>query len=252
MESSGIDAAIDATRLPAHAADLIERLRARSPRVHCLMNTVVQKLVADGLTALGAIPSMTSSAEEVAAFVRKADALTVNLGTLDAARREAIHVALAAADDAARPWALDPAHCDYSPPRAAFAQELLARGPAVLRANAAEYDLLSVPEGVVAVRTGKSDRIALAGRALVVANGHEWTAKVTGTGCLSGAVIAAFVAVGDAPLPAAAAAILAIGVAAEVAAPHARGPGSFEPALLDALAALSPEQILQHARVNDE
>jgi hydroxyethylthiazole kinase len=94
------------------AAELLERLRTQKPRVHCLMNSVVQKLVADGLSVLGAIPSMTSSPEEVAAFVRKADALCVNLGTLDAARREAIDLALEAADEAGRPWALDPAHCD--------------------------------------------------------------------------------------------------------------------------------------------
>ena len=231
------------------AADLTERLRSRGPRVHCLMNTVVQKLVADGLSALGAIPSMTSSPEEVAAFVRKADALCVNLGTLDAARREAIGLALAAADEAGRPWALDPAHCDYSPPRAAFAQELLARGPAVLRANAAEHRLLSVPAGVVGIVTGGADRIALGSRTVAVGNGHEWMVKVTGTGCLSGAMVAAFLAVGDDPFAAAAAAMLAIGVAAELAAPHARGPGTFEPALLDALSALTPQDILDHGRI---
>jgi hydroxyethylthiazole kinase len=231
------------------AAELLERLRTQKPRVHCLMNSVVQKLVADGLSVLGAIPSMTSSPEEVAAFVRKADALCVNLGTLDAARREAIDLALAAADEAGRPWALDPAHCDYSPPRAAFAQELLARGPAVLRANAAEHRLLSVPAEVVGVVTGNTDRIALGSRTVAVGNGHEWLVKVTGTGCLSGAVIAAFLAVGDDPFTAAAAAMLAIGVAAELAAPHARGPGTFEPVLLDALSALTPQDILDHGRI---
>ena len=47
--------------LPQRAAALLERVRGNSPRVHCLMNTVAQKLVADGLSALGTIPSMTSS-----------------------------------------------------------------------------------------------------------------------------------------------------------------------------------------------
>lgn len=234
------------------AADLLARLRGRRPRVHCLMNTVAQKLAADGLSMLGAIPSMTASADEVADFARKADALLVNLGTLDATRRQAIELALAAARGAGRPWALDPAYCDYSPPRAVFARELLARGPAVLRANPAEHALLAAPPGVVGVVTGRLDRIVAQGRAVTVGNGHQWMAGVTGTGCLSGAVVAAFLAVADDPFVAAAAAMLALGVAAGLAAPHARGPGTFEPALLDALAALSPQDILDHGRIADE
>lgn len=234
------------------AAQALERLRSARPRVHAIMNTVAQKLVADGLSALGAIPSMTVSQDEIAGFVARADGLAVNLGTLDEARRKAVWLALDAARARGLPWVLDPAHCDYSPPRAAFAQELLARSPAVLRANAAEHALLGVPGGVVSVRTGQADRVALGGRALVVENGHRWTATVTGTGCLSGAVVAAFLAVGAEPFVAATAAMLAVGVAAELAAPQARGPGSFEPAFLDALAALAPGDLLRHARMHHE
>lgn len=235
-----------------HAAGLLDRLRARRPRIHCLMNTVVQKLVADGLSALGAIPSMTSSCEEVAAFVRKADALIVNLGTLDAQRREAIGLAVRTAGEEGRPWVLDPAHCDYSPPRASFAQELLVLKPAVLRANAAEYGLLCLPEGIVSVRTGEADRVALGANALALANGHPLAATVTGTGCLSGAVIAAFLTVEADAFIATASAMLAFGVAAEIAGKDARGPGSFEPALLDALASLEGRDIIEKARVSDE
>lgn len=235
-----------------HTAGLLDEVRRRRPRVHCLMNGVVPKFVADGLSALGAIPSMTSSPEEVGNFVARADSLLVNLGTLDAQRREAIGIAVNVATERGRPWALDPAHCDYSPPRAAFAQELLARGPAVLRANATEFDLLSVPAGVVAVRTGKADRIAYNGSAFSVANGHPLTALVTGTGCLSGAVIAAFLAIESDPYLAACAAMLAFGVAAEMAGKAAAGPGSFEPALLDALANLEGAHILQFAKADHE
>lgn len=238
--------------LPERASDLLDGMRRRRPRVHCLLNGVVPKLVADGLSALDAIPSMTSSPEEVGHFVARADALLVNLGTLDAQRREAIGIAVGVAAERGRPWALDPAHCDYSPPRAAFAQQLLARGPAVLRANAAEYDLLSVPAGVVAVRTGKQDRIAQNGATFSVANGHPLAAMVTGTGCLSGAIIAAFLAIETDAFMAASAAMLIFGVACEMAGKTASGPGSFEPALLDALAALSGDHILQHARIGHE
>lgn len=235
-----------------NAAAALERLRSRRPRVHAIMNTVAQKLVADGLSALGAIPSMTVSQEEIAGFVKKADALAVNLGTLDASRRTAIALALDEAQARSLPWALDPAHCDYSPPRATFAQELLSRRPAVLRANAAEHDILDVPEGVVSVKTGRVDQVAVGGRALAVKNGHEWTAMVTGTGCLSGALVTAFLAVEPDPFAAAIAAMLTVGIAAELAAPNARGPGSFEPAFLDALAALTPDDFLQHAKVRHE
>ncbi|MCK9550452.1 hydroxyethylthiazole kinase [Aquamicrobium sp.] len=235
-----------------YAAGLLDEVRRRRPRVHCLMNGVVPKFVADGLSALGAIPSMTSSPEEVGNFVAKADSLLVNLGTLDAQRREAIGIAVNVATERGRPWALDPAHCDYSPPRAAFAQELLARGPAVLRANAAEFDLLSVPAGVVAVRTGKADCIAQNGASFSVINGHPLTALVTGTGCLSGAVIAAFLAIEADPYLAACAAMLAFGVAAEMAGKVAAGPGSFEPALLDALANLEGAHIPTFAKADHE
>jgi len=238
--------------IPERAAALLDELRHGRPRVHCLMNGVVPKFVADGLSALGAIPSMTSSPEEVGHFIARADALLVNLGTLDAQRRAAIGIAVSAATERKRPWALDPAHCDYSPPRAAFAQELLARGPAVLRANAAEYDLLSVPAEIVAVRTGKQDRIAHNGAALSVANGHPLAATVTGTGCLSGAVIAAFLAIEADPFVASSAAMLVFGIAAEMAGKTATGPGSFEPALLDALADLGGAHILQFAKADHE
>src|SRR5690606_7905695 len=107
--------------------------------------------------------------------------------------------------------------------------------PDVLRANPAEHQLLTVPREVIAVKTGKADRITHGSGVFSVENGHALMAKVTGTGCLSGAVIAAFLAVADEPFAATAAAMLVMGVAAEIASGQARGPGTFEPALLDAL-----------------
>jgi hydroxyethylthiazole kinase len=50
-------------------------------------------------------------------------------------------------------------------------------------------------------------------------------------------------------LNAAAAALSVTGVAAELAADHARGPGTFEAAFLDALSLIDKNDILQHARI---
>ncbi len=111
------------------AADVLARVRDRSPRVHCITNTVAQNYTANMLLAAGAVPSMTISPEEIVSFVAGADALLVNLGTFDAERRGAVDIALAAVKAARMPWVLDPVFIERSPGRAQFARELLARGP---------------------------------------------------------------------------------------------------------------------------
>jgi hydroxyethylthiazole kinase len=76
---------------------------------------------------------------------------------------------------------------------------------------------------------------------IAVANGDSLLAAVTGNGCMSSALTGCFLAgKPDAPLEAAAEALVSFGVAGEDAAAVARGPGSFHVALYDALAALDP------------
>ena len=85
------------SELPAIAGDVLARIRARQPRVHCITNAVAQNFTANVLLAAGAIPSMTVAPDEVGAFVARADALLVNLGTFDRERREATEIAIAEA-----------------------------------------------------------------------------------------------------------------------------------------------------------
>ncbi|WP_313614985.1 hydroxyethylthiazole kinase [Agrobacterium sp.] len=233
-------------------ADVVERVRHHRPRVHCLMNTVVQKFTADGITAVDAIPSMTSSMEEIASFVAKANALTINLGTLDAERRKVIMHAVQVANGEKKPWIVDPVHCDYSPSRLAFAQQLLALSPTIIRGNAAEMELFEETVNSLRIQTGPQDHLSIGKRSVRVSNGHPWMAKVTGTGCLSGGVIAAFMAVEPDPLLAASAALCVTGIAAQLAATYANGPGTFEPAFLDALSAISRQDIITHARIEHD
>ncbi|MEO9337598.1 hydroxyethylthiazole kinase [Mesorhizobium sp. SB112] len=233
-----------------HTAGLLETVRTRRPRVHCLMNGVVPKFVADGLTVIGAVPSMTSSADEIEAFAGRADALLVNLGTLDAGRRNVIALALDVVRPKGTPWIVDPAHCDASPDRSRYAQSLVAQGAFVLRANAAEMAAIGEIDGPVVVETGATDKVRGGANAVSISNGHPWLAEVTGTGCVSGAIIAAFLAVEPDPFKASVAATLTVAIAAEIAAPLVRGPGSFEPAWLDALFNLTPADIVEHSRIS--
>jgi len=248
--------------IAAACADVIERVRAHSPRVHCITNAVAQNFTANILLAAGARPSMTISPEEIGSFVAGADALLVNLGTFDAARRAATDTAIEVAAEESLPWVLDPVLIDRSQPRAAYAAELVTRGPRALRLNRAEFTALTSgePDGEALRRyaldaltviglTGETDVVTDGTRVAAIRNGHPLMSRVTAMGCVASALVAACVAVeGDAWL-ATTAALLAIGVAGEGAAAHARGPGSFATEILDALDRLERDVLLARAKV---
>ncbi len=53
------------------------------PLVHCMTNDVVQTFTANVLLAVGASPAMVIDPREAAQFAAIADALLINVGTLD-------------------------------------------------------------------------------------------------------------------------------------------------------------------------
>jgi hydroxyethylthiazole kinase len=267
---------------PERTAELLEAVRARSPLVQCITNTVVQNVTANVLLALGASAAMT----EAGPFARVADALLVNTGTPHAEPRAASVEAATAAAQHGTPWVLDPVAVGSLPVRTALARDLLGIGPTVLRGNASEVlALLGASDGgrgvdstagtddaraaavdatdgrlvgAVAV-SGPVDLVAgpgaagSSGRVVRVANGSELLTRITGGGCALGAVIAAFTAVSPEDAGAAAVAgTLVHTVAAELAAVDAGGPGTFQPLFLDRLASLTPEDVLRVARVTEE
>jgi hydroxyethylthiazole kinase len=244
------------------AGALLERLRARAPRVHCITNNVAQNFTANVLLAIGAVPSMTLSPEEIASFVGNADALLVNLGTFDAERRAAAEIAVDTAAQEGVPWVLDPVFVDRSSRRADFARALIARSPTVVRLNHAEFSALAGNEPSAAAAAAAAARndmvIALSGaadlvtdgtRSIAIANGHPLMARVTAMGCAGSALVAACLAVEDDAFRAAAGALLIIGVAGEVAAETAHGPGSFAVAILDELYRLDAATLAARAKV---
>jgi hydroxyethylthiazole kinase len=243
------------------AADVMARIKSRAPRVHCITNSVAQAYTANMLLAAGAIPSMTISAEEIAAFVAGADAMLVNLGTFDAERRIAVDLALGAAGVAGIPWVLDPVFIERSPPRAQFAQSLLRRGPAVVRLNQREFAALagdaSSParlaqsHGIIVALTGERDLITDGERTATVANGDALMGLVTAMGCAGSALVAAALAVESDRWLAVIAALTALGVAGEVAALSARGPGRFASWIIDALHGLDRATLRAHAKVSE-
>jgi hydroxyethylthiazole kinase len=251
-----------ASELPHITADILTRLRTRAPRVHCITNAVAQTFTANVLLAAGAIPSMTLSPDEIGAFVARADALLINLGTFDEGRRDASAAALEVASEEGVPFVLDPVFIDRSEPRAAYARSLVGHKPRAIRLNRAEFVALSgaEPDGdgltryaletlAVLAMTGAVDQIADGAQQLALENGHPLMARVTAMGCAASALVGAFLSVEGDALTATAAALLAFGVAGEVAGAQAGGPGSFATAILDALYALDRDTLTQRAKV---
>jgi hydroxyethylthiazole kinase len=245
--------------LPELAAQCLEVVKSRRPAVHCITNSVAEAFTANALLALGVQPSMTADAREVAAFVKSADALLVNLGTLTEGRDSGIGAALEAARGAAKPWVLDPVLIDRSPWRCERARKYLGLKPAVVRANAREVAVLVPGKGTQAVAlvrryrtvvacTGVQDIVTDGVRRVAIANGSPCMAQVTAMGCAVSAIVAAFLVAHRDALVAAASALLVAGVAGEAAGRQASGPGSFVPRFLDALATIQPQYLLSGAR----
>ena len=240
------------------AADLLARIRARRPRVHCITNSVAQQYTANMLLAAGAVPSMTIAPGEIGAFVAGADALLVNLGTFDGERKSAVEAALAAA--AGKPWLLDPVFIERSAARAAFARQLVDRRPTAVRLNRAEFAALD-DEGVAAEQfakvhgsvvalTGEVDLVVDGERRATIANGDPLMGLVTAMGCAGSALVCAALAVEADAWLAAVASVAALGVAGEVAAQNARGPGSFANAIIDALYRLDRSTLRARLKVS--
>jgi hydroxyethylthiazole kinase len=261
-----------------NAGDSLRRLREAKPLVHQITNYVVMNETANATLALGALPVMAHAREEVEEMAALAGALVLNIGTLSPHWVEAMLLAGKAANELRTPVVLDPVGAGATTYRTETAKRLLDEiDVTVLRGNAGEVATLVGIEaevrgvesidagsdagelarqaarrlGVVASVTGAVDHVSDGDTVVAIANGDPLLATVTGTGCMSTAITGCFLAVNrEAPLDAAAEALVAFGVAGEDAAREARGPGSFHVNLYDALAALDPATLDGRARLS--
>jgi hydroxyethylthiazole kinase len=262
--------------MPVSPGQTLRVLRERRPLVHQITNYVVMNETANATLALGALPVMAHAPQEVEEMAAAADALVLNIGTLSEQWVEAM---LLAGKATKGPIVLDPVGAGATRYRTETAKRLLAElDVAVVRGNSAELATLAGREaeirgvestganesdrelareaarslGSVVAVTGPTDHVSDGERVIAVSNGHELLATVSGTGCMSTSVTAAFLAVKpDAPLEAAAEALVAFGVAGEDAARGARGPGTFHAALYDALYNLDPATLDKRALIDE-
>jgi hydroxyethylthiazole kinase len=254
----------------------LERVRAEGPVVHNITNYVVMNTTANALLAVGASPVMAHSEREVEEMVALARALVLNIGTLSDAWVTAMIRAGRAARRRGIPVVVDPVGAGATSYRTETARRLLTEvSPTIVRGNASEIRALgggagatrgvdsvhAAEESLEAARhlsdvygcvvsvSGATDVIVASEGVARVGNGVAMMTRVTGMGCTASALTGAFAAVSPSPFSAAAHAMVVLGVAGELAAERAAGPGTFQAALLDVLATMRPDEVDQRARL---
>lgn len=254
----------------------VEQIRAQAPLIHNITNYVVMNNTANALLSLGASPVMAHAEEEIDEMIGIASALVINIGTLSVPWIQAMQKAQRAAAAKGIPIVIDPVGAGATALRTRTVHELLsAVSPTVVRGNASEIMALQQADagakGVdsqhgseaateiaqrVAVQydcvvcvSGEVDYIISADRKVRVRNGHALMPRVTGLGCTASSLIGAFCAVHPNAFEAVTHAMVVMGIAGELAAAKAQGPGTLQLYFLDALHNLSAADIRQRIQI---
>lgn len=263
--------------LSKKAGDNLELLREKRPLIHNITNYVVMNYTANALLACGASPVMAHAQEEVEEMVSLAGALVLNIGTLTPYWVESMLKAGKKANEKNVPIILDPVGSGATSLRTASARRLIEElDIMVIRGNASEVLSLALEgsqtKGVDSIHsvdkardvaivlakelntvlaiTGKVDLVTDGKKVYRIYNGHELMGLVTGTGCTATVIMAAFLAVDEDSLEAAATGLAYFGLAGELAAEKAQTPGSFQIALLDALYTIDSNRLEKGVRIS--
>lgn len=267
--------------------EMQRNVREQVPLVHCITNYVTVNDCANILLACGGSPIMADDEQEVEEITSVCGGLTINIGTLNSRTVKSMMLAGRRANALGHPVLLDPVGVGASALRTRTAIKLLemVRFTAV-RGNISEIKTLALGSGntkgvdadvsdavteenmerviafagefsrktgAVTVITGAVDLAVDGKQAYVIQNGHPMMSKVTGTGCMLSAMMAAYLSANkDTPLQAAAAAVCAMGIAGERAyekmlAAHG-GSGSYRMLLMDEISNMDEKILEQGAR----
>lgn len=254
---------------------LAQSLRASAPLVQNITNLVVQTDSADAIAAVGGTQVTLHTIEEADAAARVCSALALNLGTLDEAFLRCARTAVPIIQHRKLGWVLDPVAAGMTSYRREAAREFLETGPTALKANASEVLAvagdnrrgrgadsvdpvedamdaareLAARHHCVVIVTGARDFLTDGERDVFVENGDPLMGRMIGAGCMLTAVVGCFLAVSEDPFDAAIAATAYYGVAGEIAAERATGPGTLKPLLIDALYNLTREELESRLRL---
>lgn len=259
-------------------AECQKTVKSKTPLVQAITNYVTINDCANILLAAGASPAMCEAADEAFEFSQFANALYLNIGTLTKEQELAMYLAIRGASLKDIPVVLDPVGCAAIPGRIGFIKKLQKFGSyTVIKGNLGEIKALAGLEarvrGVdslegsedglevclklahemdcVVASTGKTDIITDGKRSCLVQNGTAMLTKITGAGCMAGALAAGFCGANSDSFMATVAALVTVSLAGELAreAPNGQRPGTFKTQLFDQISLIDENLLQKRGRV---
>ncbi len=203
--------------------DFSIKIREQKPLVHCITNHVTVNDCANALLAIGASPTMAHHPLEVEEVTHGCHSLVCNLGATD--DYEAMLLATRVAGKAGHPIVIDPVGVGCSSfRREHFWKMIKASSISCIRGNLSEIKALwdnqataagvdaaedtqtleekdrlliefSKKVGCIVVASGETDIVSDGVQCVHITNGSSMMTKVTGCGCMSSALIGAYLAV---------------------------------------------------------
>ena len=258
--------------------DIRGAVRERSSLIHCITNPISINQCANAILAVGGRPIMAEHPREVSEITATAGALMLNLGNITDVRMEAMRLSARTAAEHGTPILLDAVGVACSKLRRDYACNLLEGvTPAVIKGNYSEINALyqesyrasgvdadaaldaqtveraaaalARTRRTVVLASGKVDIVTDGTRLIRVRNGTPQLSCVTGTGCMLGALTAAYLSAASG-LDAAVTACTVLGVCDQLAETE-RGSGSFMVGLLDALSTLQDAELERYTDLEE-
>lgn len=267
---------------------IFENLKSNPPLVHHITNYVTVNDCANVVLAAGGAPLMADDANEVEDIVSISSVLYINIGTLNERTVESMLKAGKRANKLGLPIVLDPVGMGASTMRNETVHKLMKELDfTVIKGNMSEIKGLYKAErntggvdvkdedivgtdnlgeaveyvkkiarefdSVIAV-TGPIDIVTDGDKAVTVKNGHPLMSRVTGTGCMTGSVMATYLGSNaNRPVDAVVAALVKMGLAGERAyrevTSKSEGISSFKRYLIDGIDLIGLDEMKEGGKI---
>lgn len=250
--------------------DIRSAVKQKAALIHCITNPISINQCANVILCAHARPMMAQHPEEAAVITSSAGAVLLNMGNITDVRKQSMLISAQTAKQKGIPFVLDVCGSACLPTRREYALGLIGTClPSVIKGNYSEITALARKDytstgvdadktltaeavtqtaqelalklGTVILASGETDIITDGSRTALVKNGCAQLGSVTGTGCMQGALCAAYLSSAEG-FDAAAAASVVLGICGQLAQTD-KGAGSFMVNLLDALSTVDDSTI---------